>query len=71
METITMHGLEEFACGYRVMLTYPANSQRISGLSIGEQYPVFNQIMTLTAMEVIDQAGDRLWQLSFEPVGDR
>ncbi len=68
MDTSTkIHGLEDFAKSYSVVLTYPANSQRISGLSIGEAYPVLNQVMILTDMQVVDDGNDRVWQLQFEP----
>lgn len=63
-----IHGLEHYAQSYSVVLTYPANSQRVSGLTVGEQYPVFNQVMTLTSIQIVEQGGDRTWQLCFESV---
>ncbi|WP_204153655.1 hypothetical protein [Leptolyngbya sp. CCY15150] len=63
-----IHGLEHYAQSYSVVLTYPANSQRVSGLTVGDQYPVLNQVMTLTSIQIVEQGGDRSWQLCFEPV---
>ncbi|MBF2090829.1 MAG: hypothetical protein IGR80_04795 [Synechococcales cyanobacterium K44_A2020_017] len=66
--SIAIHGLEHYAQSYSVVLTYPANSQRVSGLTVGDQYPVLNQVMTLTSIQIVEQGGDRSWQLCFEPV---
>lgn len=65
-----IHGLEQYAQCYSVILTYPANSQRVSGLTVGDQYPVLNQVMTLKSIQILDKEGDRSWQLCFEPVSE-
>jgi hypothetical protein len=64
----TLHGLETYAESYHVVLTYPANSQRVSGLTVGDEYPVLNQVMTLKSIQIVETDGDRVWQLAFEPV---